>query len=85
MSFWKPCGNWVRSSRSTPTSTLKTIIFLDVLIGHAVRLGWLDQQPERVKAYDYDKAAAWQAFYHTAPRPVRHLHCHGAGVPHGAG
>jgi len=42
-------------------------ISLDVLIGHAVRLGWLDQQPERVKAYDYDKAAAWQAFYQLPP------------------
>lgn len=42
-------------------------ISLDVLIGHAVRLGWLDQQPERIKAYDYDKAAAWHSFYRLPP------------------
>ncbi len=42
-------------------------IYLDVLIGHAVRLGWLDQQPDRAGAYESDKAAAWQAFYRLPP------------------
>jgi phosphorylase kinase alpha/beta subunit len=42
-------------------------IYLDVLIGHAVRLGWLDQQPDRVGTYESDKAAAWQAFYQLPP------------------
>jgi phosphorylase kinase alpha/beta subunit len=42
-------------------------IYLDVLIGHAVRLGWLDQQPDRAATYEYDKAAAWQAFYQLPP------------------
>ena len=32
-----------------------------------MRLGWLDQQPERVKAYEDDKAAAWHAFYKLPP------------------
>ncbi|MFZ4676913.1 MAG: glycoside hydrolase family 15 protein [Nodosilinea sp.] len=42
-------------------------IYLDVLIGHAVRLGWLDQQPDRAATYEHDKAAAWQAFYQLPP------------------
>ncbi|MGB3200793.1 MAG: glycoside hydrolase family 15 protein [Nodosilinea sp.] len=42
-------------------------LYLDVLIGHAVRLGWFDQNPERVGAYESDKAAAWQAFYQLPP------------------
>lgn len=42
-------------------------IYLDVLIGHAVRLGWLDQQPDRAAFYESEKAAAWQAFYRLPP------------------
>ncbi|HLO51290.1 MAG TPA: glycoside hydrolase family 15 protein [Kamptonema sp.] len=42
-------------------------IVLDVLIGHAVRLSWLDKHPERANKYDEDKAAAWNAFYDTSP------------------
>jgi phosphorylase kinase alpha/beta subunit len=38
-----------------------------VLIGHAVRLGWLDRQPERESTYAADKAAAWQSFYRLSP------------------
>jgi phosphorylase kinase alpha/beta subunit len=38
-----------------------------VLIGHAVRLGWLDQQPERFETYESDKAQAWQSFYQLPP------------------
>ncbi|MDB9514680.1 glycoside hydrolase family 15 protein [Kamptonema animale CS-326] len=46
---------------------IEEYIVLDVLIGHAVRLSWLDQHPERVEKYDEDKAAAWNAFYDTSP------------------
>ncbi|NJL84858.1 MAG: glycosyl hydrolase family 15 [Leptolyngbyaceae cyanobacterium SM1_1_3] len=38
-------------------------IVLDVLIGHAVRLAWLEQQPDRGDRYDDDKVAAWGSFY----------------------
>lgn len=41
---------------------------LDVLIGHAVRLAWLDAHPERGDRYDEDKANAWRSFYNTSPR-----------------
>ncbi len=50
-----------------PDLYVEDYIALDVLIGHAVRLGWLDQQPDRAKAYDYDKAAAWHSFYRLPP------------------
>ncbi len=43
-------------------------IVLDVLIGHAVRLAWLEMKPERGDRYDEDKASAWRSFYNTSPR-----------------
>ena len=43
-------------------------IVLDVLIGHAVRLAWLQQQPHRGDRYDDDKAAAWRSFYQQSPQ-----------------
>lgn len=42
-------------------------IVLDVLIGHAVRLAYLDQFSEQVAQYDEHKAAAWQFFYDSSP------------------
>ena len=42
-------------------------IVLDVLIGHAVRLAWLDHHPETAPVYDQFKGLAWRSFYETAP------------------
>ncbi|NEQ97288.1 MAG: glycosyl hydrolase family 15, partial [Cyanothece sp. SIO2G6] len=42
-------------------------IVLDVLIGHAVRIFWLEQG-NRENQYHEEKSAAWQAFYETPPR-----------------
>ncbi|MGK7887976.1 MAG: glycoside hydrolase family 15 protein [Leptolyngbyaceae cyanobacterium] len=42
-------------------------IVLDVLIGHAVRLCWLEQG-HKEDLYHEEKSAAWQAFYETPPR-----------------
>lgn len=42
-------------------------IVLDVLIGHAVRLSWLEKHPQRSDRYDEDKVKAWPAFYDTSP------------------
>ncbi|MEB3288370.1 MAG: glycoside hydrolase family 15 protein [Leptolyngbya sp.] len=50
-----------------PDLYFEDYLYLDVLIGHAVRLGWLDQQPERFATYESDKAQAWQAFYQLPP------------------
>lgn len=56
--------------KANPDLQFEDYISLDVLIGHAVRLGWLKQQPQRAQAYDYDKAAAWQSFYQQPPSEV---------------
>ncbi len=42
-------------------------IVLDVLVGHAVRLAWLEKHPEQAQSYDNHKADAWAAFYGTSP------------------
>jgi phosphorylase kinase alpha/beta subunit len=39
-----------------------------VLIGHAVRLAWLEMKPERGDKYDEDKASAWRSFYNKSPQ-----------------
>ena len=43
-------------------------LVLDVLIGHAVRLAWLEDHAE--EAYDSEKASAWQRFYEEPPAAV---------------
>lgn len=50
-----------------PNWRVEEYIVLDVLIGHAVRLAWLERFPEKESRYDEDKAAAWRAFYETSP------------------
>jgi phosphorylase kinase alpha/beta subunit len=58
-----------------PDLQIEDSIVLDVLIGHAVRLHWLEQHPEhssdpygnRNGRYDEHKAAAWHAFYESSP------------------
>ncbi len=51
-----------------PSLQIEEYIVLDVLIGHAVRLAWLDAHPERGDRYDEDKANAWRSFYNTSPQ-----------------
>ena len=50
-----------------PDLYFEDYLYLDVLIGHAVRIGWLDHQPQRASTYESDKAAAWQGFYQLSP------------------
>lgn len=51
-----------------PDLQIEDYIVLDVLIGHAVRLAWLEMRPERGDRYDEDKASAWRSYYSTSPR-----------------
>ncbi|NJM17986.1 MAG: glycosyl hydrolase family 15 [Richelia sp. RM2_1_2] len=53
-------------AKNNPELQIREYIVLDVLIGHAVRLNWLNNQPERSDQYDKDKAAAWRYFYNTS-------------------
>lgn len=50
-----------------PELQVEDYIVLDVLIGYAVRLGWLERYPERSDRYDEDKAKAWHNFYESSP------------------
>ncbi|MEO0935900.1 MAG: glycoside hydrolase family 15 protein, partial [Cyanobacteria bacterium J06641_2] len=47
-------------ANNNPELQIRGYIVLDVLIGHAVRLNWLNNQPKRKDKYDEDKAAAWR-------------------------
>jgi phosphorylase kinase alpha/beta subunit len=51
-----------------PDLQIEEYIVLDVLIGHAVRLAWLERYPERANHYDEDKATAWRFFYNASPQ-----------------
>ncbi len=53
-----------------PTLMIDDYIVTDVLVGHAVRLAWLDSHPDRAETYDEDKSLAWPAFYESAPESV---------------
>ncbi len=53
---------------NNPNLQIEAYIVLDVLIGHAVRLAWLEGNPARGDRYDEDKASAWRSFYNTSPR-----------------
>jgi phosphorylase kinase alpha/beta subunit len=55
--------------RQNPELEIDDACVLDALIGHAVRLAYLDQRPEREASYAEFKADAWAAFY--ASPPVR--------------
>jgi phosphorylase kinase alpha/beta subunit len=51
---------------ANPSLQIEEYIVLDVLIGHAVRLAWLERCPEADR-YDEYKSAAWRSFYNTSP------------------
>jgi phosphorylase kinase alpha/beta subunit len=47
-------------------------LVLDVVIGHAVRVGWQLQHPEQsAESYAAHKAEAWDAFYRASPAQCR--------------
>jgi phosphorylase kinase alpha/beta subunit len=45
-------------------------LYTDVLIGHAVRLCWLQSHPEHQGQYENHVSHAWQAFYQLPPHAV---------------
>jgi phosphorylase kinase alpha/beta subunit len=54
-------------AEQNPDLHIEEYIVMDVLIGHAVRLGWLEHHPEHHDRYDEFKAQAWQSFYDSPP------------------
>jgi len=51
-----------------PELSIEEHLVLDAIVGHAVRLAWLQDRPERELRYAEDKATAWQTFYDRSPR-----------------
>jgi phosphorylase kinase alpha/beta subunit len=56
-----------------PDLRIEEYFVLDVLIGHAVRLAWLEDHPEREPFYNEDKSTAWQQFYESSPQTCAHF------------
>jgi phosphorylase kinase alpha/beta subunit len=54
-------------AEQNPDLQIQEYIVLDVLIGHAVRLAWLDKHPKEGNRYAEQKALAWRAFYESSP------------------
>ncbi len=52
---------------ANPGFYLENNIVMDVLIGHAVRLAYLERFPERGDRYDEHKSQAWSDFYDSPP------------------
>ena len=59
-----------RIFQENPDLHLDDTIFTDILIGHAVRLCWLQQHPEHRQQYENYVALAWQTFYQLPPHAV---------------
>lgn len=54
--------------KNNPDLQLEDYIVLDVLVGHAVRIAWVEGKADRVGRYESQKAAAWSAFYGRSPK-----------------
>jgi phosphorylase kinase alpha/beta subunit len=54
-------------AEQNPDLKVEEYIVLDVLVGHAVRLAWLDKHPDHAERYDEFKGSAWRSFYETSP------------------
>lgn len=54
-------------AKRNPDLKIEEYIVLDVLIGHAVRLAWLDKNLSLSDHYDEHKAVAWRSFYESSP------------------
>ncbi|MCW3062301.1 MAG: phosphorylase kinase alphabeta [Capsulimonas sp.] len=52
----------------TPTLRIDDYLVTDVIVGHAVRLAWLGNHPDREGFYDEDKSEAWTHFYESSPQ-----------------
>ncbi len=53
-----------------PSLHIDDTLLTDIIIGHAVRISWLQAHPEQKDHYDGCVALAWQAFYRLPPHEV---------------
>ena len=57
---------------TNPQVQFNDYLALDVVIGHAVRVGWQQEHPEQPKElYGLHKADAWERFYGSSPAQCR--------------
>ncbi|WP_139558608.1 glycoside hydrolase family 15 protein [Methylotetracoccus oryzae] len=56
--------------RDNPDLRIDDTVVTDILIGHAVRLSWLEQHPENRDGYHEVVSQAWEAFYLEPPHAV---------------
>ncbi|MCX7085875.1 MAG: glycoside hydrolase family 15 protein [Methylococcales bacterium] len=56
--------------KDNPELQIDDTLLTDILIGHAVRLSWLQIHPEHSYSYDEQVSSAWQAFYQLPPHKV---------------
>lgn len=54
--------------KGNPELQFEDYIALDVLVGHAVRLAWVSECPDRAGRYEAQKSAAWSSFYGRSPK-----------------
>ena len=55
-------------AQGNPELRIEDHLVLDVLVGHAVRLNWLEQHPDHSDSYASHKAEAWTSFYQSPPK-----------------
>lgn len=55
---------------ANPDVKVKDYLVIDVLVGHAVRLNWLEKHPAQEQNYGEKKAYAWENFYQSSPKRV---------------
>ena len=58
--------------KTNPDLKVDGYIIMDVIIGYAVRLAWLEKHPEHESNYEHHKADAWKAFYKRPPHEAAH-------------
>jgi len=63
-------GALVAVLQVNPNLRFEDDLVMDVLIGHAVRLAWLDVQPSDAARYGEVRDLAWEAFYRRPPHDV---------------
>jgi phosphorylase kinase alpha/beta subunit len=54
-------------AEANPDLRVDDYIVMDILIGHAVRLAYLQDHPDHEYRYDEFKAEAWRSFYESSP------------------
>ena len=56
--------------KANPDLRIENYLVIDVIIGHAVRINWVERNPAQEQNYAERKAAAWKTFYQSSPQRV---------------